>query len=68
MKDWSSGLRRSALKHHEYAGCEFESRSRFFFLTNIFTVFTVFDEMKKVSIILFCILTSFIVCNSLIQS
>ena len=42
QKDWSSGLRRSALKHNEYAGCEFESRSRFFFLTNIFTQFSRF--------------------------
>ena len=24
-KDWSGGLRRSASKHHEYAGYEFES-------------------------------------------
>ena len=69
MKDWSSGLRRSALKHNEYAGCEFESCSRFFFSYQYFyTVFTIFDEMKKVSIILVCILTSFIVCNSFIQS
>ena len=50
---WSSGLRRSALKHNDYAGCEFESRSRFFFSYQYFhTVFTIFDEMKKVSIIL----------------
>ena len=31
-KDWSSGLRRSASMHHEYSGCEFESRSRISFL------------------------------------
>ena len=37
MKAWSSGLRRSALKRNEYAGCEFESRLRIIFLTNIFT-------------------------------
>ena len=32
------------------------------------TFFTFFDGMKKVSIILFCILTCCIVCNCFIQS
>ena len=37
---------RSASKHLEYAGCEFESHSRFFFLTIIFDFYD-FHEMKK---------------------
>ena len=48
-KDWSSGLRRSASKHntYEYAGYEFESHSRFFFLPIFFPSFNDFHEMKK---------------------
>ena len=46
-KDWSSGLRRSASKHHEYAGYEFESHSQFFFLTNIFPQFSRFSRNEK---------------------
>ena len=41
----ASGLRRSASKHHEYAGYEFESHSRFFFLANIFAQFSRFAWM-----------------------
>ena len=58
MKDWPSGLRRSSLKHHEYAGYEFESHSLFFFLPT-FPQFHDFHEMKKVSIILLCIFDAF---------
>ena len=65
-KDWSSGLRRSASKHHEYAGYEFESHSRFFFLPIFSHSFHDFHEMKKVSIILLCILTSLIQLYSVI--
>ena len=46
-KDWSSGLRRSSSKHHEYAGYEFESHSRFFFLSNIFPQFSRFSRNEK---------------------
>ena len=58
--------------HHEYSGCEFESRSRIsflFFLTNIIFshCFHDFREMKKVSIILLCILTFFIQLYSIIK-
>ena len=44
------------------------TREFFFSYQYFHTIFTIFDEMKKVSIILFCILTSCIVCNSFIQS
>ena len=44
-KDWSSGLRRSASKHHEYTGYEFESHSRFSFSYQYFpTVFMIFTK------------------------
>ena len=43
-KDWSSGLRRSASKHHEYAGYEFESHSGFFLSPIFFNSFHDFHE------------------------
>ena len=57
--------------HHEYSGCEFESRLRisfFFFFLPIFSPsFHDCREMKKESIILLCILTCFIQLYSVIK-
>ena len=53
-RDWSSGLRRCASKHHAYAGYEFESHSVFFFLQIFSHSFHDFHKMKKGEHLFYC--------------